>query len=141
VAGYLATSATNGHMKNTLGELDRAGLIVKIDAAGESQRLQLTTEGRARAVAPTGVQTLAQLHDTWLTKVGKDGLGGRMLQALLRVYPAGMSRADLAAASGSNSGTGGHFKNTLGELKGKGIVEVDGTEVKATAVMFPGGLS
>ena len=70
----------------------------------------------------------------WSRSVGPGG-AGRLLEHLCGVYPAAISRADLAAACGI-SASGGTFGAYLSRLRKSRLVAENGNEIRAAPVLF-----
>lgn len=67
----------------------------------------------------------------------KIGLGARkMLDALLDVYPAALTREKLAEATGYSRASS-TFRNNLSALRSNEIADVRGQEVCAAEALFP----
>jgi hypothetical protein len=131
LADYAASGGTFG---SYLATLKRHDLIteptkgeIAITAAG------LTYLGMS---APLESQSSREFIDMWL---GALRLGERkMLTALIESYPHTLSRDELAAKAEMTQ-TGGTFGSYLATLKRNSLIEVDGSQVRASAILFHRG--
>ena len=112
-----------------------------------SGSVALTGSGRlqaGRAVVGSGrgsgkVRTLAELHDRWLSRLEPGAR--RIVDELVPLYPAGMSRKELAERSGFKNERSGTFQRYVGVLKKVGFVHYPERGVVAmTPALFPEGL-
>jgi hypothetical protein len=113
LTGYVAGT---GHFNNTLGELRTAGLI----SGTRNQPIRATAAGLAAIDGrweplPTGQQLL----DYWAGRFG--AAAGLILRELVGVWPAALTKAEVAARTRYVPDTG-HFNNTLGRLRTAGLV-------------------
>jgi hypothetical protein len=134
-AAFFAGYTENGHFNNMLGALRTKGLI----DYPQGGTIALTDAGRLAAHADAHpIDSLAALHDVWLSKVSPSE--GKLLRALIDIYPKAIARADLAARAGYTEN--GHFNNMLGHLRTLGAADYPaGGMVAATGVLFPEGLA
>lgn len=104
----------------------------------QSGHVALTDAGRAVANAPTIPTTLASLHGAWLSKLLAPQ--GRMITALVEIYPGGMSREDLAETTGQSPKSSA-FDKHIRTLRSFGIAWYpEQGHVAATELLFPAGL-
>lgn len=131
---FFAGYTENGHFNNMCGTLRTAGLI----DYPQGGMLELTDAGRAIADgAAHPIDSLQQLHDTWLSKVSPSE--GKLLSEIISRYPGEISRVELAERAGYTEN--GHFNNMLGRLRSLGAIDYPrGAHVVATDVLFPEGL-
>ena len=83
--------------------------------------------------APHAAQTTSEVVDMWMRALR---LGERkLLEILVRIYPDGISRSELAERAGltANAGTFGAY---LGTLRRNGLAEVRADRVKAGQALF-----
>lgn len=135
VAGYVGVVSDSGSFRNYLSELRAPGYIEdRSDGA-----IALTAAGRLLA-ADEGLPTsLAELHETYLRKLG--ATPAKMLRILIDAHPDAMQRSALGAML-SIDHTSGSFRNYLSEIRSPGLLEdVTKTEVRASDLLFPPGLS
>lgn len=124
---------TGGTWSTYLGELRRAGLVDE-NSAG----FTLTDVGWdyiGRRPDPMTAQELQQ-HYLGILRAG----AARMLQAVLKAYPDGLTKDQIAATSGVTVG-GGTFSTYLGELRRNGLVEQRGDLFAATDILVRGARS
>lgn len=135
VAGFVGISADTGSFRNYLSELRGPGYID--DFADGS--IGLTAAGRRQASEDGLPANLAQLHETYLRKLG--ATPAKMLRILLDTYPDPMERSALGAMLHIDHGTGS-FRNYLSELRSPGLIDdVTKSSVRASDMLFPPGLS
>jgi hypothetical protein len=130
-AGYDLSGGTPGKYVGRL-------LAQQLAAVRGTGQLALTDAGRARARWPEAALTRAELHRRALDRLS-DG-ERKILQHLLDIYPAAETRAEVGAAVGYNlsGGTPGKYVGKLVTLR---FVDIPGTgQLKAGALLFPGGL-
>lgn len=129
VATVARYSATSTSFTNPLSALRTAGLIEYT-----SGRPTLTAAGVAVARAPASAPTTADLHARIFEIL--DGPRRRILEPLLRAYPAAMTRDTLASAS-NYSATSTSFTNPLSGLRSLGLIDYrPGGHVVALPIMF-----
>ncbi len=119
---------TGGTWRNYLGSLRKAGLINETSAG-----FGPTLEGLAHVGAVgKGPMTTAEVRETWR---GTLRAGARsMLDALINVYPSGITRDELGGLIGMEP-SGGTFRNYIGTLKRNGLVEGDGVLTASPTIM------
>jgi hypothetical protein len=134
IAGLVGVSWDTGTFRTYLSQLRAAGFI----ADHADGRVSLTAGGRAQASEEGLPTTRAELHSTWLAKLG--GTPARMLEVLLAAYPDAVDRAELGAAVNVDHTTG-TFRTYLSQLRSPGlIVDVDKSTVRAADALFPEAL-
>ncbi|MCA2338725.1 ATP-binding protein [Mycobacterium avium] len=121
---------TSGTWSTYFGELRRAGLIDET-----SEGFTLTESGfefLGGRPEPMSGDDLRQ-HYLGILRAG----AGRMLQAVIDVYPAGLSREEISARAGivSSSGT---FSTYWGELVRNGLVVQNGSSLTASDILMHG---
>lgn len=128
LAGY---SGNSGGYNNLCGKLRSAGFVV-YPVPG---CISLTEEGAGHANRPSAPLTREDLHRKVLETLPKPE--GKVLQALLNVYPDALTNEDLASNSGYTPSSGG-FNNLKGRLRSLGLAEYPspGT-TKAADILFP----
>lgn len=124
IAGY---RPGGGAFQNPLGKLRGLGLIDY--GAGT---VYLTDAGRGHAQFPDTPPSVEALHRLVLDRL--DGPERRILEPLLACYPVGLSKEQLAEASGYSQG-GGAFQNPLGRLRSLQLVSKRGP-IAALPVLF-----
>ncbi|MEW6589371.1 MAG: hypothetical protein AB1299_09450, partial [Thermoproteota archaeon] len=127
VAGY---EPSGGHFKNMLGGLRSAGFIEYENEDLIATQLGVETLGDYEPL-PTDSESIQRF---WLSKL--PSTQARILQVACKIYPNQISREDLAIEAGF-TGSGGHFKNTLGSLHTTGLIDYLGNDVKASKELFP----
>jgi hypothetical protein len=116
MTGY---SIKGGGFNNPLGALRSAGLLEGTDP------IAITAAGREAidAVGWSPLPTGPALLDHWTGQLGK--AHGLILRALAGVYPASLSKQELADATGYEA-SGGGFNNPLGKLRTLELIEGSG---------------
>jgi len=114
---------------NPRGYLKSKGLI---DYSSGS--VYLTQEGRPLAFSPESPLTEEALHQAVLDKL--DGPERKLLTPLLKIYPEGISNADLCATAGYMHERSTGYTNPRGRLKSFGLIEYDSGKVKAKSLLF-----
>lgn len=131
LATLVGMAPTGGTYNTYLGELKRRGLLSE-DRDGS---LQATQEGLDFAgQVPPAPSTHAEVLDRWVRSLRKGN--ARMLTAIARLHPAGISKPDLAAELGMEV-SGGTFNTYLGILRRNELVVVDGDQVTASDALWP----
>lgn len=130
VAIFAGYSPGSGSVNTHLGSLATLGLI---EAARGT--IQFTDAGR-QAVPdwPTQIPTLDALHDAWRSKIDDAKL--KFLNIVIDIYPADISRNDLATQAGYSPGSGS-VNTHIGALASLGIIEASRGRVVATELLFP----
>lgn len=122
--------ATGGTFGTYLSDLRRAGLIAESEGL-----LEITPAGRDHigadpAEAP---QTAAAVRTQWRQSLRAGA--GRMFDLVIDAYPGGITRADLAAASGIEL-SGGTFGTYLSDLRRNGLISEDRGTITAAEILF-----
>lgn len=112
-------AGNGGGFNNALGSLRSKGLITKGEPIMATVLGYEALDGQWEEL-PTGPALLEQ----WKAKGSQIGgkAGAAILDALAAVWPASMSKEDLAAATGYVP-TGGGFNNVLGRLRTLELIE------------------
>jgi hypothetical protein len=128
LSGFTPSGGTFG---TYLGDLRRADYI---EVRG--REVEITEAGLERAGhVPPMPTTLEERLEVWR---GALRAGERkMLDALVEIYPAQMSRDELGEQTGFTS-SGGTFGTYLGVLRRNGLVEVTSEGVRASQTLFMG---
>ena len=135
VAVFADQSPTSSSYGNNLGRLRTIGLI----HYPQLGRVALTDAGRSIAQVNDRVRTVADLHEAWYSKLEAPKV--RILKHLIRIYPASVSKEELAAAAEA-SATSSSYGNNLGSLRSIGLIEYpERGAVVATALLFPPNLN
>lgn len=116
VAFLADASPSSSSYANNLGALRTEGLV-EYPSAG---RVCLTHEGRRQAIPGAAPKTVAELHG--LVRAKLSGPQWRILEALIGVYPASLTKdqvADMAGASPVSSS----YANNLGALRSLGLID------------------
>jgi hypothetical protein len=124
---------TGGTFQTYFSQLKRLRLIQ--DVAGE---LSITETGlNYIGEVPTEPQTTEELLAMWR---GALKAGARaMLDVLVSQYPSSLTKEDLAETVAMTV-TGGTFQTYLSTLRRNGLVEVEGSEVRASDTLFLSGV-
>jgi hypothetical protein len=112
LTGY---SEDSGHTKNTLGKLRSVGYINRGDPI-QITRDGLEALGSYEAIPLPG----PELVQYWMTRLGL--AERRMLDTFVGAYPNAITKEFLGEATGYSPDSG-HFKNTLGRIRGLGLVD------------------
>jgi DNA-binding IclR family transcriptional regulator len=128
LAGF---SAGGGTFAKYLSTLRSAGLV-----EGDGSTLVITAEGAARVGKTVRSINTAEVHSMWRAKLG--GGPRKMLDALIGVWPHGLSKAELGEETGFEP-SGGTFAKYLSTLSGLDLVERRGGTLVATDALFPTG--
>jgi hypothetical protein len=102
-----------------------------------SDRLELTAAGRkmARRVA---IPSLRELQERWLSEV--PATAAAILRALIAVYPSTLTKHQVGERVGVDPALS-TWRGYMSPLRKLGLVEdVNRSELKASALLFPGGL-
>ena len=131
VAFVAKTSTKSSAFDNTRSRL-RAGGYIDYPSSG---RVQLTSAGREAAPPPTLPPTNEALQGAIFEKITP--AHGRMLRALIEVYPGELSLEDFAAQAGTSTSSSA-FDNNRSWLRARGLAEYPRTGfVRATPLLFP----
>lgn len=121
---------TSGGYFNNLGALRSGGFIVYPTPGN----VQLTNAGR-EAARPAQISSNADMHDLVRGKLSSPQK--RMFDALISIYPADMSKDDLAKETQQKETSGGYFNN-LGTMRTLGVLDYPSPgRVRATDILFP----
>jgi len=85
------------------------------------------------ADVPPRPQTTEELLELWRGVLR--GGERKMLDELIAIYPAALTREDLGERAGYTA-SGGTFGTYLGTLRRNGLIEVNGNEVRASETLF-----
>lgn len=120
---------TGGTWSTYWGNVKRAGLIVE-----QGNEVAITDAGLEYAgITEPDPMTADEILAMWRSKLKK---GARaMLDVLVESYPSWVGRQQLAD-SVSMEVSGGTFSTYLGTLRRNGLIEVEGSEVRASEVLF-----
>lgn len=120
---------TGGTWSTYWGNVKRAGLIVE-----QGNEVAITDAGLEYAgITEPDPMSADEILSMWRSKLKK---GARaMLDVLVESYPSWVGRQQLAD-SVSMEVTGGTFSTYLGTLRRNGLIEVEGSEVRASEVLF-----
>jgi hypothetical protein len=133
LALFAQASPKSSSYSNNLGALRTAGLI-NYPAGG---RVGLTADGRAIADASGAPTSTDELHRFVYSLVG--GAKARLLEALISVYDADLSKEELAERAGA-SATSSSFSNNLGSLRSLGLIDYPAPgRIAALPVLFLAG--
>jgi hypothetical protein len=133
VAAFVGVSAATGTWSERMKELALAGMI-----DSDKQTMRLTDAGRRAADASTAPRSRRELHERWLDKVSQPA--SKLLRVLIDTYPDAIDKGALAAMVGVSPKTG-TWSERLNELRTPGLLEdVNKSEVRAAATLFPRGL-
>lgn len=135
LAARAGVSPRSGGYFNNLGRLRSCGLVNYPTAS----YVQLTDKGRTVANHVEQITSLSELHDSWLNIVTRSQ--AKILTALIDIYPDVIRKDELAERIGVSASSGGYFNN-LGRLRTLSVAEYPSPGcIKATDLLFPGGLS
>jgi uncharacterized protein DUF87 len=127
LAGY---SASSTGFTIPLGNLRKYGWAIYPD----SETVELTQEGRARANHPPALLTTEELHASIFSKL--TGPQARILKPLIDAYPDPMNREELADRAGYSASSTG-FTIPLGNLRSMGLIDYpDSTTAIALSILF-----
>lgn len=126
MANLAKMKITSGTFKTYWGRLKREGYIVEA-ADGMLDATDQTFEmlGETRDRKP---MTPEEVYNTWAAVLPAGSL--RLLDVLMKYYPAATSRSNLAFESGFSEGSG-TFKTYLGNLRRNKLITVDNGKVRA----------
>jgi hypothetical protein len=134
ISFYIGNVLTSGYGSRAVGELKTRGLV-DYPAGG---CLALTDAGRAAAYGFSAPSSLTDFHDRIRRHLG--GLHERIFNALVGIYPNGVSREDLGATLDVTL-TSGYGSRTVGELKTAGLlIYPQPGHIQASDMLFPAGL-
>lgn len=134
VALFVGRSVKPGRWSTDLRQLQDAVLITYPNQGA----LALTEEGRARATTALSVASREDLHNSWRRKLPPRQV--EILNALLAVYPAALSREDLAARV-NRSTAPGRWSTDLRQMKTLCLIDYpESGSVRASDLLHPAGL-
>lgn len=126
---------SGGTFAKYLSQLRSADLV-----RGDGSMIQITAAGQRAVLDANGFKPIAissqEIISLWRGKL--TGGPRKMLDALIEVYPKGLSRADLGARTAFEP-SGGTFAKYLSTLRSGDLIEVRGAIVVANAALFPSG--
>jgi len=126
LSGFTVSGGTFG---TYLGDLKRSGCIDEVNGL-----VTVTSAGIAALEGDVPVaSSTRELLELWRSRLRAGER--RMLDVLVDRYPAAMSRDDLGEVTGFTT-SGGTFGTYLGVLRRNGLVDVDGSEVRASETLF-----
>ncbi len=125
----LAGSTVNGHFNNTLGSLRTGGFV----SPARVTPIQITQDGFNALGHYDPLPVGAELRKYWIRCLG-NGMGSKILRALIAQYPETISLDELAAACEST--VNGHFNNSIGSLRTMGLMTPARTPIKASDYLF-----
>lgn len=128
VATLARLKPSSGTFNTYWGHLKRDGLLVEVGNEVSLTDAGFAAIGNSRPGTP---QTPEDVRAMWRSVLRAGEV--RMLDALLEARPGWLSRANLAAQAGLEP-TSGTFNTYLGTLRRNGLVEVLGSQVKASDV-------
>jgi hypothetical protein len=130
LALIVGVSPTSGGYFNNLGALRSSGLI-EYPTGGT---VALTATGAGIASTDGVPSTTRELHDAIRAKLPP--AKWKILETLISVYPASLTKEDLAGAIAVSPTSGGYFNN-LGSLRSLGLISYPRpSEVAAQPVLF-----
>ena len=129
VAVLAQMTPKSGTFQAYLAALERSGFIVRSGGL-----IACTKTGFEVAKDFAEAPNQEELIAFWCRSVGSGG-AGRLLDQLCGVYPAAITRADLATACGI-SASGGTFGSYLSRLRSRGLVAERGNDIRAASVLF-----
>ena len=136
VAAHVAIPS--GHFNNLAGPLSTQGLITRGNGC-----IALTSAGRAVAVVPDRIGSLAEYHDMLRTRVrNTKNAGGKtveMLDVMINRNNASITNESMAADVGM-AYPSGHFNNMIGPLSTLGLITRANGLIQPTEILFPKGL-
>jgi hypothetical protein len=130
VAVLTGYAAAGGGFNNYLGALRSRGLI-----EGDGDRLTITEAGIRALGSWEPLPAGSGLEDYWRARLGK--AERLILETLTQVYPAALSKEEIATQAGYEA-NGGGFNNALGRLRTLELVQGRG-ELRASDNLFDSG--
>jgi uncharacterized protein len=130
---YIGVPTKKSTFRGIAGPLKRDGYVEE----PSNGTIRLTDAGRQLAVVDAP-RSRAEMHAFWRGKLSAKA--ALMFDALIRVYPNGLSNEALAIA-GQTDRTLSTYRGLRGELKNMGLVEYVGDDVVARSILFPEGVS
>lgn len=130
LAGY--SNLNSKGFVNGIGAL-RSGALIEYPDAGT---IGLTNEGRAAAPEPAYEPTTEAIRQRIVELLG--GPSARILDPLIKAWPASLTRAEVAAEAGYGHLNSKGFVNAIGRLRTLGFIDYPASgEVRATELLFP----
>lgn len=126
-------SVRGGTFSTYFGTLKRAGYIEETN--GETQITQAGLDYLGHA-APPPPQSTEEILEMWRSALRAGER--KMLDELVAIYPAALTREELGARTGITS-SGGTFGTYLGMLRRNGLIDVAGDQVRASETLFLAG--
>lgn len=127
----LSFMTESGTFTTYLGNLRGADLVADVDA----RMIEATAAGRALIPDPGPLPTCEELLNGWGSKGLRAG-ARRMLEELVRAFPNGLSREDLAKRT--DHALSGTFTTYLGNIVGANLAERRNGKIFATETLFMG---
>lgn len=128
--GY--TNPRSGGFTGPMGRLSELGLI----QYPRTGFVSLTDTGKAQAVFSGNVQTVEDLQERIIAKVG--GPRGRILKELIALYPKWADKEELGQKLGYTNPRSGGFTGPLGSLSKLGLIQYpQAGQVTASDLLFP----
>jgi hypothetical protein len=125
LAGY---TTGGGAWNNPRGRLRTNGHVQYV-----GDGIRLTDSGRELARYPDGALTAEELQRRVMERL--PGPERKILEVLIAAYPDGLSNDELAGRAGYASG-GGAYNNPRGRLRGLGLIDYQGGQVRALPLLF-----
>lgn len=122
---------TGGTWQTYVSRLRQSGYL---DERGDGT-VGLTSAG-VRAAGHVDRPAAGSVLEGWKNALGTGP--AKMIDALVRIHPNPMDRANLADRCGMTA-TGGTFQTYLSKLKTNGLVEIHGRKIKASPTLFMDG--
>ena len=116
IGALTGLKTSGGHFGNTISELRKSGWL----EGDGSEPLRITPAGVEALGHYVPLPTGAALVTWWQDRLGS-GVASRVFHALVSVYPESMSRDVLAGEVGATA-AGGHFGNSLSDLRRKELI-------------------
>lgn len=128
-------AVTGGTFNTYLGTLRREGFLTL-----QGTEIHITPAGLAYlgTGVPPAPATTTEILAIWRDALRKGEW--RMLEALVEVYPATLSRTQLGARTDITP-SGGTFGTYLGTLRRNGLITVEGDQVQASSTLFLDGVA
>lgn len=131
VAVFANQSPKSSGFLNNLSRLRSQGFI----NYPVRSKVALTTKGQKIAKLTTPINSMAQLHKAWYSKLSNPQ--ARIAKALVQQYPSAIERAELAELTNQSAKSSGYLNN-LSALRSLGIIDYPASgQVVATKLLFP----
>jgi DNA segregation ATPase FtsK/SpoIIIE-like protein len=131
VAVFANQSPKSSGFLNNLSSLRRQGYI----NYPAKSNVALTIKGQKIAKLTTPIDSMAQLHAAWYSKLSNPQ--ARIVKALVKHYPKAIDRATLAELTIQSAKSSGYLNN-LSALRSLGIIDYPASgQVVATKLLFP----